>query len=594
MRKRLIALNLAVSASLAMGTSQVVMARSAGSAAGSTARASVSGAAIVQLAERYVGYPYTTVGNSPSTGFSCIGLISYVYRSLGINLPGDLAGAMASAPPVAFNNLLPGDILYFQNTIWPGLSHAAIYIGGGKMVHSEWYNRGVVISSFTNDPVDGNYWMQHYLGANRPWTGATSGVVPQPPVAAAPTAVPQQAVPQVAASTGSVATRLPAGPRATVRVSALNVRAAPSLRAGIVTAVSRGTAVALRGHANGWYRVALLSGAVGWVVGAGIGKGTAIQSVRRVQRLPVATRTVRRAATRIRAIGSVTVLASGLRVRSTPSLRASVIAGTGRGQRLALLRDTGSWTRVRLANGATGWVSSRYVRSTVPTRHTTAGSQTVGQRVRTVVNVRVRPTTAGPIAGLLTPGRTYTVRRWWNGWARVRISSGIAGWVSGAALSAAGRSASAGPAPAGQSAGRSVATGSRSTTRAAVNVRVRPSLGASVVSILYPGKRYSTLGSWNGWVHVRLANGASGWLVGSLLSGAASRVAGSSTAVSSVAAGPAVTATVRVHSQPDASSSLVDVAYVGTRVTVLGTGPAWMEVRLPTGATGYVLRAYVQ
>jgi len=133
----------------------------------------VSGAQIVQTAMKYLGYPYTATGNSPSTGFSCIGFVSFVYRSNGIPLPGDLGGALAYAQRVPFSDLSPGDILYFQNTVWTGLSHAAIYIGGGTFIHAEWYNRGVVISSFRNDPVDGsNYWISKYLGANRPWNGA--------------------------------------------------------------------------------------------------------------------------------------------------------------------------------------------------------------------------------------------------------------------------------------------------------------------------------------------------------------------------------------------------------------------------------------
>src|SRR5947209_9405821 len=136
--------------------------------------AGVSGSAVVQLAMKYLGYPYTATGNSPSIGFSCIGFVAYVYRSLGISMPGDLGNARAFAPAVSFSNLLPGDVLFFQNTVWAGLSHAAIYIGGGRFVHAEWYNRGVVTSSFTNDPVDGNYWTAHYLGANRPWTGAAT------------------------------------------------------------------------------------------------------------------------------------------------------------------------------------------------------------------------------------------------------------------------------------------------------------------------------------------------------------------------------------------------------------------------------------
>src|SRR5579872_1552919 len=156
---------------------------------------SVSGAQIVQTALKYLGYRYTTVGNSPSTGFSCIGFVSYVYQENGIPLPGDLEGAQAYAPGIAFSAILPGDILYFQNTVWPGISHAAIYLGGGRFIHAEWYNRGVVISSFTNDPVDGDYWIGKYLGANRPWAGPAAGgaITPLPETPIASISVPAAA-----------------------------------------------------------------------------------------------------------------------------------------------------------------------------------------------------------------------------------------------------------------------------------------------------------------------------------------------------------------------------------------------------------------
>jgi cell wall-associated NlpC family hydrolase len=171
MRKPLVALSLAVGASLGAPTvAQVLAAQTASTHLNSSPTNSsknsstvtpavrsnntVSGAAIVQRGLRYIGYPYTAVGNSPSTGFSCIGFASFVYRSMGIPLPGDLQDALNYAPQVPFSQLQPGDLLYFQNTIWNGLSHVAIYIGGGRFVHAEWYGKGVRISSFNNDPSD--------------------------------------------------------------------------------------------------------------------------------------------------------------------------------------------------------------------------------------------------------------------------------------------------------------------------------------------------------------------------------------------------------------------------------------------------------
>src|SRR5579884_1644184 len=152
MRTRICVFALAAGAGLSALPSAGALAAGAGSPSGvasssgaSAPANSVSGGAIVQTALRYLGYPYTTVGNSPSTGFSCIGFVSYVYRANGIPLPDDLGGAMGFAAPVAFADLQPGDVLYFANTVWPSLSHTAIYLGGGRFVHAEWYNRGVVV-----------------------------------------------------------------------------------------------------------------------------------------------------------------------------------------------------------------------------------------------------------------------------------------------------------------------------------------------------------------------------------------------------------------------------------------------------------------
>jgi cell wall-associated NlpC family hydrolase len=70
---------------------------------------------------------------------------------------------------VPMDQLQPGDLLFFQNTNWPGLSHVGIYIGDGKFVHAEYYGVGVTVSSLSNDPRDANYWSVHYRTANRPW-----------------------------------------------------------------------------------------------------------------------------------------------------------------------------------------------------------------------------------------------------------------------------------------------------------------------------------------------------------------------------------------------------------------------------------------
>ena len=271
MRKRMLALGLALGTSLgAIPTAAALAATTVqpplASSSNPRTTNAVSGAAIVQTAMRYLGYPYTATGDSPSTGFSCIGFVSFVYRTNGIALPGDLGGALAFAPQVAFSDLMPGDILYFQNTVWSGLSHAGIYIGGGRFVHAEWYNRGVVVSSFNNDPVDGNYWIGKYLGANRPWRGAALSAVPYPP---GPPGGQAGSNPST-----STQTQVASGPTATVTVSGgLNVRSRPSKQGNVVQVVGQGTTVVIIGKKHGWYKVQLPDGTVGWVVAYGISAG---------------------------------------------------------------------------------------------------------------------------------------------------------------------------------------------------------------------------------------------------------------------------------------------------------------------------------
>jgi cell wall-associated NlpC family hydrolase len=114
--------------------------------------ASVSGSAVVAEAMKFLGYPYSYTGASPATGFSCIGFVSYVYHQLGVNMPGDLGDAMAAYPTVPESGLEPGDIIFFQNTWWAGVSHVGIYIGGGEIIHAENPQRGVTISRISDDP----------------------------------------------------------------------------------------------------------------------------------------------------------------------------------------------------------------------------------------------------------------------------------------------------------------------------------------------------------------------------------------------------------------------------------------------------------
>ena len=97
---------------------------------------------VVGIALQYLGIPYVWGGSSPSTGFDCSGLIMYVYAQVGVSLPHHAATQFGYGTPVSFDQLEPGDLVFFH-----GLSHAGIYIGGGQFVHAPHSGDVVKISS---------------------------------------------------------------------------------------------------------------------------------------------------------------------------------------------------------------------------------------------------------------------------------------------------------------------------------------------------------------------------------------------------------------------------------------------------------------
>lgn len=115
---------------------------------------------VVTLSSRLLGVRYRWGGTSPS-GFDCSGFMYYVFQRTGVAVPRTTYDMFESGTPVPRDQLQAGDFVFFQ-TLRPGPSHAGIYLGDGRFIHSSSGFGRVTIT-----PMDHRYYAPRYLGARR-------------------------------------------------------------------------------------------------------------------------------------------------------------------------------------------------------------------------------------------------------------------------------------------------------------------------------------------------------------------------------------------------------------------------------------------
>ena len=104
--------------------------------------------------------PYSRGGRGPATGFDCSGLVSHVFReAAGLQVRGSSAELGQKVRPVAPEQLLPGDLVFF-NTLGARHSHVGVYVGDGRFGHASNPRTGVRVDLLSN-----RYYAQRYEGA---------------------------------------------------------------------------------------------------------------------------------------------------------------------------------------------------------------------------------------------------------------------------------------------------------------------------------------------------------------------------------------------------------------------------------------------
>ncbi|PLT32882.1 peptidase P60 [Bacillus sp. V5-8f] len=115
----------------------------------------------ISVAKTNLGVPYKWGGTTPN-GFDCSGLIQYSFGKAGKSLPRTSADMYKKGTRIMhYTSLKPGDLVFFAPNRASRPTHASIYMGSNKMIHSS-SSKGVSTTSIYN-----TYWKPQFIGAKR-------------------------------------------------------------------------------------------------------------------------------------------------------------------------------------------------------------------------------------------------------------------------------------------------------------------------------------------------------------------------------------------------------------------------------------------
>ena len=123
---------------------QEVVAAHAGQSVAAAPAAAATGAAqaAVDTALAQVGDPYVWGAGGPDA-FDCSGLTQYAYAAAGTSLPHSSRMQATMGSAVSRSELQPGDLIFYYSPV----SHVAMYIGNGQMVHASTSGQPVEVVS---------------------------------------------------------------------------------------------------------------------------------------------------------------------------------------------------------------------------------------------------------------------------------------------------------------------------------------------------------------------------------------------------------------------------------------------------------------
>ena len=195
-------------------------------------------------------------------------------------------------------------------------------------------------------------------------------------------------------------------------------------------------------------------------------------------------------------IGTGTVTADALRLRSQANTNSSILTLAPHNSVVTLLEELDGWYKVSYGDQV-GYMSADWLDVTLTGSEAVVGQCTV---TADALHVRSGAGTGYASKGLVYKGTTLIIQEdCGNGWYKI-TGAGYSGYVSAEWVKVSGSSG-------GSDSGSSNPIGTGTVNTACLNVRSGAGTGYSRLGLLYKGNSVTILGSSNGWYKISYKNG---------------------------------------------------------------------------------------
>ena len=360
----------------------------------------------------------------------------------------------------------------------------------------------------------------------------------------------------------------------------VNLRSGPGTSYSSKGVIASGTAITVTDTSNSeWYAVQLSNGTTGYMFSEYIKMSGSSSSSSESESAPSTESTAAETTEYVN-------------VRSGPGTNYSSKGVIASGTSLTVTdRSNSEWYAVKLSNGTTGYIFSKYIKITSSGSSSSGGSESAPSTESTAaktteyVNVRSGPGTNYSSKGVIASGTSLTVTDRSNSeWYAVKLSNGTTGYIFSKYISISSSSGSSG----------SATESTAAKTTEYVNVRSGPGTNYSSKGVIASGTSLTVTDRSNSeWYAVKLSNGTTGYIYSIYLKITSEGGSSEKPADGSVQA--KTTADVNLRRGAGTSFGVITVLDTGITVTVTeATNSEWYKVKLSDGREGYFSAQYLK